>query len=335
MQLRGWPEFPSAVIFIGRSRASINFAPLPRTPKSPVMAVSTEALSASRSRTLGLVFLLTTSVGWGFNWPVTKYLLSELPPLTMRGVTGVSGSVLLALVVLARGQSLRVERRLWPRLCLYAVLNVSCWMALMGIALLWLGAGEASMIAYTMPVWASLLAWPILGERPTVLRVVALAMAFGGLTVILGGGGFVVTPEKMAGFVMVLGGAFAFALGAVLSKRLPLPLPSMTSAAWQIGLGCLPVGIVGLLLERADFGNVTPLGWGLLGYGTVVQFCVAYVSWFAALERLPASMAALGTMLVPVIGVLAGAMALQEPLGVSQIVALAFTVTGVALATKS
>lgn len=331
MRQRGWPEFPLAVIFTGYADG---FFARPRTP-NPVMAVSTEALSASRSRTLGLVFLLTTSVGWGFNWPVTKYLLSELPPLTMRGVTGVSGAVLLALVVLARGQSLRVERRLWPRLCLYAVLNVSCWMALMGIALLWLGAGEASMIAYTMPVWASLLAWPILGERPTVLRVVALAMAFGGLTVILGGGGFVVTPEKVAGFVMVLGGAFAFALGAVLSKKLPLPLPSMTSAAWQIGLGCLPVGIVGLLLERADFGNVSTLGWWLLGYGTVVQFCIAYVAWFAALERLPASMAAVGTMLVPVIGVLAGALALQEPLGISQIAALTFTVTGVALATRS
>jgi len=33
----------------------------------------------------GLMFLAITSLGWGFNWPVTKYLLSELPPLTLRG----------------------------------------------------------------------------------------------------------------------------------------------------------------------------------------------------------------------------------------------------------
>ena len=44
----------------------------------------------------GLMFLAITSVGWGFNWPVTKYLLSELPPLTMRGSTGVVGAALLA-----------------------------------------------------------------------------------------------------------------------------------------------------------------------------------------------------------------------------------------------
>ena len=48
----------------------------------------------------GLMFLAITSVGWGFNWPVTKYLLSELPPLTMRGTTGVIGAGLLALLAL-------------------------------------------------------------------------------------------------------------------------------------------------------------------------------------------------------------------------------------------
>src|SRR5260221_6459094 len=44
----------------------------------------------------GLMFLAITSIGWGFNWPVTKYLLSELPPLTMRGSSGVVGAALLA-----------------------------------------------------------------------------------------------------------------------------------------------------------------------------------------------------------------------------------------------
>ena len=48
------------------------------------------------------MFLAITSVGWGFNWPVTKYLLSELPPLTLRGTTGVIGAALLAVLALAR-----------------------------------------------------------------------------------------------------------------------------------------------------------------------------------------------------------------------------------------
>src|SRR4051812_5296565 len=122
----------------------------------------------------GLMFLAITSVGWGFNWPVTKYLLNELPPLTMRGSTGVVGAALLAGLAILSGQSLRVPREMWVRMVLAAFLNVACWMTLMGLALLWLPASEAALIAYTMPVWASLLAWPILGERPNLLHVISL-----------------------------------------------------------------------------------------------------------------------------------------------------------------
>ena len=48
----------------------------------------------------GLMFLAVTSLGWGFNWPVTKYLVAELPPLTLRGGTGVIGAVLFALLAM-------------------------------------------------------------------------------------------------------------------------------------------------------------------------------------------------------------------------------------------
>jgi drug/metabolite transporter (DMT)-like permease len=283
----------------------------------------------------GLMFLAITSIGWGFNWPIMKYLLSELPPLTMRGLTGVAGASLLALLAILSGQSLRVPRELWPRLLLAAILNVACWMTLMGLALLWLPASEAALIAYTMPVWASLLAWPILGERPNLLRVISLVMAFAGLAAIMGGNGFAASAEKMPGIILALGGAVGFAVGTVLAKKLPLSMPPLSAAAWQIGIGCLPVAIVGLLVEKADVAALSNLGWILIVYSTVIQFCVAYVSWFAALSRLPASVAAIGTMAVPVIGVIASAVALHEPLGAGQITALVFTLAGVVLATRS
>ena len=297
----------------------------------------TESKPTARARLApaGLMFLAITSVGWGFNWPVTKYLLSELPPLTMRGATGVVGALLLALLAVVSGQSLRVPRELWPRLVLAAFLNVACWMALMGLALLYLPASEAALIAYTMPIWASLLAWPVLGERPNLLRVISLVMAFAGLAAIMGGNGLAASVTKLPGIIMALGGAFGFAVGTVMAKKLPLNLPPLSAAAWQIGIGCLPVAIVGLLVEKADVAALSNLGWILIFYSTVIQFCIAYVSWFAALARLPASVAAIGTMAVPVIGVVASAVALHEPLGIGQIAALVFTLAGVVLATRS
>jgi drug/metabolite transporter (DMT)-like permease len=297
----------------------------------------TESKPTPRARIApaGLLFLAITSVGWGFNWPVTKYLLGELPPLTLRGVTGVIGALLLAVFAVMRRQSLKVPADQWARLIPAAVLNVTGWMVLMGLALVWLPASEAALIAYTMPVWASMLAWPVLGERPTVLRTISLVMAFAGLASIMGGNGFTASVEKLPGILMALGGAIGFALGTVLAKKLPIKLPPITAAAWQIGIGCFPVAVVGLAIETTHLEKVTELGWLLVFYSTVIQFCVAYVSWFAALARLPASVAAIGTMAVPVIGVVASAVALHEPLGRGQIAALILTLAAVVLATRS
>jgi drug/metabolite transporter (DMT)-like permease len=281
------------------------------------------------------MFLAITSMGWGINWPINKFLLSELPPFTMRGVPGVIGAGLLALLALALRQSLHVPREIWPRLLVAAFFNVAAWMTLMGLALLWLPASETALIAYTMPVWASLLAWPVLGERPIWLRSLSLVMAFAGLAAIMGGNGFSASSAKLPGILMALGGSIGFALGTVLSKRLPLSMSPIPGAAWQIGLGSVPVAIVGLAIETTHLDQVSGLGWWLLIYSVVIQFCVAYVSWFAALARLPASVAAIGTMAVPVIGVVASAITLGEPLGPVQIVALLLTLAGVVLATRS
>src|SRR5258705_11546535 len=122
----------------------------------------TESKPTTRARMApaGLLFLAITSVGWGFNWPVTKYLLSELPPLTLRGVTGVIGALLLAVFAVMRSQSLAVTEGQWPRLIVAAILNVTGWMVLMGLALLWVPASGAALIAYTLPVCGSVAAWP-------------------------------------------------------------------------------------------------------------------------------------------------------------------------------
>lgn len=307
-----------------------------RTPPDALIETPAMLHAAQRkSRTAGYLLLVATSVGWGLNWPVTKRLLAELPPLSLRGLSGIVGAALLALLAVALRQSLRVPRAQWPRLVLLSILNVTSWMALMGLALVYLPASEAAVMAYTMPVWAAALAWPILGERISLLRVVAMAMALAGLVALMGGGGIAASQAKLPGIVMALLGAFGFALGTVFAKRWPLSLPPLTAAVWQILLGCLPVALMGLMLEEPHFTALSSLGWTLFAYSIVIQFCVAYACWFAALQRLPASVAAIGTLLVPVIGVLASAAALGEPLGFAKIAALIFTIAGVVLASRS
>jgi probable blue pigment (indigoidine) exporter len=289
----------------------------------------------ARISALGLVFLATTSVGWGLNFPIMKHLLTEWPPLSSRGLCGVAGAAALALIALARRQRLAVPRQLWSRLLLVSLLTIGSWVAFMGLALLWLDAGEAAVLGISIPLWVALLAWPILGERFSFLRGIALLIALAGITVLIGGNGFDASLEKLPGLLCALAGAVCVALGTVLTKHFPLAMPPLALAAWQIGIGCLPVAVVGLVIEQPDLAALSTVGWASMLYMTLIQFCLCYVCWFAALERLPAATASIGTLLVPVVGVLSAAALLHEPLGVRELAALAFTLGGVALALRS
>ena len=166
-------------------------------------------------RLIGLGCLVVTAFGWGLNWPATKFLLEQCPPLTARGIAGVVAGLALAGIALARGETLTVPPRLRLRLVASALLNVSAWMGLTTLSLLWLNAGEAATLAYTMPVWAALLAWPILREQLGLHRIVALVLGISGVAVLLGGNVFHAETDKLPGVAIALTAAMLFALGTV------------------------------------------------------------------------------------------------------------------------
>ncbi len=284
---------------------------------------------------LGFVLLVIASVGWGLNFPIMKHLLAEWPPLSSRGLCGILGAVALAMIAVLRQQSLRVPDKMRLHLVLVSTLTIGGWVAFMGIALLWLNASEAAVLGISMPVWVTLLALPILGERLSLVRAVALAVALAGITVLIGGNGIDASVEKLPGIACALAGAVCAALGTVLTKHFPLAMPPLSLAAWQIGIGCVPIAIVGLALEQPQLAALSPVGWASMVYMTLIQFCLCYVCWFAALERLPAATASIGTLLVPVVGVLGASAMLNEPLGLREIAVLAFTLGGVAVALRS
>jgi drug/metabolite transporter (DMT)-like permease len=284
---------------------------------------------------LGLVFLVIASIGWGLNFPIMKHLLTEWPPLSSRGLCGLVGAAALALIALARQQRLVVPRPMWLRLLLVSTLSIGGWVAFMGLALLWLSASEAAVLGISIPVWVAFLAWPILGERLSLLRAFSLMVSLVGTAVLLGGNGIEASVEKLPGIACALAGAVCTGLGTVLTKHFPLSMPPLSLAAWQIGLGCVPIAIVGLAVEHPQLAALSSIGWASMIYMTLIQFCLCYVCWFAALERLPAATASIGTLLVPVVGVLAATATLHEPLGLREIAALVITLGGVAVALRS
>ena len=294
----------------------------------------TSASRALDGRGAGWLLLLFTATVWGLNWPVIKFLLTEVPPMTSRAWCGALACGSAALLAASRGERLRVPAAQVPRLALLALLNVTAWMGLTGFSVVWLPASEAVTYAYTMPIWAAMLAWPVLGERPGLKRCAGLLFGFAGVLLLAGGGGAGAVAEKLPGVLCVLGAGVLFALGTVLSKRLPVALSPVAMVAWQFGLGCLPLVAASLLLESAEPIRLTGLGWAALLFNGVVALFLAYLSWFAALRRLPAGLAATGTLISPLVGVFASALALGEPLGWRQLAALAMTLTGVALAAR-
>jgi drug/metabolite transporter (DMT)-like permease len=87
-------------------------------------------------------------------------------------------------------------------------------------------------------------------------------------------------------------------------------------------------------LSARGLAGLTAAGWAALAYMAAVAMGACYVRWFAALRRLPSALAPVGTLLVPLVGVVAAALALGEPLGAREGLALALTLSGVSLALR-
>ncbi len=292
-----------------------------------------EPAAAAAARRVGLAGLLVTSFGWGLNWPAMKLLLVQLPPLFARGCAGIAAGLAIGLAAAALGQRLHVPREARVRLLAASFFNVFAWMGFSTLSLRWLPVGPAALLVYTMPVWATLLAWPVLGQRPSGRALAGLALCLSGLWLLFAGPGLQLDGERLAGVALALAAALLFAVSTVALPP-PLGVAPLALVAWQLVLGCAPMLMLGLLFERPDLGRVDRLGWALMAYMTLVPMGLCYLTWFAALRRLPPALASMATLLTPVIGVGAAAFVLGEPFGAKEAGALALTIGGVGLAMR-
>lgn len=287
--------------------------------------------NVQRKQWIGFICLGVTASGWALNWPLMKILLRDWPPLFARGLAGVTASLILGVIALAWHQSLKVPRETIPRLLFASFTNVFAWMGFSTVAMKLVTVGEGALIIYTMPIWAMLFAWPVLHMRPTVRDVIALVLGIAGVALLLGANGFAFDTGKLVGIVLSLSCAVLFALGNVLN-RAPLPIPPLAGVAWQVGLGCLAMLILGIVFEHPYYVAISPVGLACFVYMTLVSMGLCYLTWFETLRRLPPVSASTGMLLVPVLAIFAAAVILSEPLGLRELAAIALTLGGVTLA---
>jgi drug/metabolite transporter (DMT)-like permease len=132
-----------------------------------------------------------------------KIAMHDWPPLFARGCAGLAAALGLTISAVVRGQNVLPSRSLASRLALGAAINVFAPMGFTALALLWLTVAQAALLFFSMPIWATLLAWPILGERPRLRSVIALCLGVAGLVLLMGanlGGGIESFPGVARGY---------------------------------------------------------------------------------------------------------------------------------------
>jgi len=276
-----------------------------------------------------IAFLATLTVTWGLNWPMMKLAVQEVPPWTFRALcVTVGGGALLALTRLS-GASVQVPWNRVPALMLVALFNITAWHLFSAYALLYTGGGRAAIIGYTMPIWASALSVWVLHERIAARQVFALALGMAGLALLLGQDLGRVGASPL-GALLMLGAALGWAIGTVLIKRFSWgTMPIMALTGWQLLLGGIPIVIGWWLLEPVPdlLALSLPSAIGL-AYAVLVAMIFCQTAYFKIVTLVPANMAAMAVMGVPVVGVLASAWILGEPIGLNEVAALILVVGG-------
>ncbi|MBK0418864.1 DMT family transporter [Leucobacter sp. CSA1] len=254
--------------------------------------------------------LLVTAI-WGVNFVSARFGLDAMTPWAFRALSFGGGALLLLLLALVLRVRLRLPRSIdYLHLLVAGAFGVAGFGVLSAIALLNTTAGRTSIVVYTMPIWVALLSRFFLGEVLGAKRVAAMCLGILGLGVLM-------LPVLADGFsigvLAALAAALSWAVGTVYLKWARPDAPPLAVTVWQLLAGAV-VSAAALLIEGGRILHAAPgpTAWAGLAYTTLIGTAVAYLLWFQVVQRLPASVAGLGTLLVPVFGMLSGVLLLGE-----------------------
>ena len=255
--------------------------------------------------------LVLLALVWGLSWPIMTIALAEISVWTLR-VLGFSLSALsLFALIRLQGRSAAIPRGVtWMHIVAASMFNVVGFGLFSSFALLASSTSRVVIVNYSMPIWASLMAWLILGERLSIRAGLGLVLCISGLTVLIYP---VATAPSAVGLLLALCCALSWAAGTVYMKWARIPGDLLAITAWQIALGALVFGAGLLVFQGMPMPAAVSLNAVLaVVYNGLIGTGFAYILWFAIIERLPTATASLGSLATPVVGVSSSMLMLGE-----------------------
>jgi drug/metabolite transporter (DMT)-like permease len=259
---------------------------------------------------------------WGLTWPMMKIALNEMPPFSMRTLTAGLGALALLAICLAKRRSLRVSGgKAWAHVVIASLLNMVGFSLLSAFAQIAAATSRVAILTYAMPIWALLLAWLVLGERPGRIQTVAFVLCAGGLAVLIRP---LATTGIPLGLLLAIGSGFSWAAGTVYLKWARIDADPMGVASWQVTIAFFIILACLFIFEgRLNLGAAHADGLLAVAYTGIAGNAIAYAMWFEIVRRVTAVTATLGILGIPVIGVLSTVLILGERPTVSDLIGFA------------
>jgi len=306
----------------------------PAPAPAPVAATATAAAAAAPGRTIpprALLLLALLTLLWGTNWALFPLAVREVSVWTFRSVSVFGAGVVLLGVARLRGQSLVIPRRYWAPVAVATFFYLVLWNIASTYAALMIPSGQAAVLGFTMPLWAALIGWAVLGERltPRLLLAVALGAVAVGLLMWRNLGVYAQAP---LGLALGLLGGFGWAVGTLILKRSGVAVPALVLTGWQLLLTALPLGLGALWFGDGRWFVPSGFSIALIVYITLVPMAIGNAAWFTIVGLLPTTVAGLSSILVPVVAMVTGALLHGEPLGPTQWAAMACCAAALRLA---
>lgn len=310
------------------------------SPDSSISDLSTnERITARLSispKMRAYAILIVLSVIWGLAFVAIKAVEPLLSPVNLTVLRWFLASAgLLALAPFIGRTKTPFDRRDVPRFLLVAFANVVAYHLTLNFSEKTISAGLAVLLVAIGPVFILLLSRMFLKERAGRRLFYAVLLAFTGAVVLSYGSGLSSGESTLPGILEALGTALSYATFAVFSKPLVQKYGSRPVAIWT-GL----TGTVMLLplLSGSFFVQIeslTPFGWAAMLYLSVLSTVVGYMLFYTLIGKSTATRVSIQLYLIPLVGVLGGALLLGESITTFTIIGGGAMLLAVAIATRA